>query len=506
MSGSLNNSEKILLVEDNPRVRSVFEKMFQRFGYPYEIAADGVEALEKLKQGSFGLGIYDIIVPRMDGIELLAHTMETDPEIPVIILSSAFRVEMVIEILNRGAFAFIRKPFNMEEIHTEIKKGLRQRSLFLENRNYHRNLEKLVEDKTLSLKKSQGELLLEKEKLENVLQNLGAGLQVMNEKGKVIWRNEIIKGWFGEIEDWRMIVKTQIPEMDSTGCQSCEVFQGARSQSRRLTLDCIDGMRREFRWNCSPIIDSDGEVIQAVSLVQDITERTRLEQELLRSDKLSAMGEIAAGWAHEINNPIGIILGMVQNVLAETPAGTQLYSELKIVEEETLRTSRVVRTLLDFIHEPTLETEEVDLFEVCRSSVAFLDFMLKEKGLNTVFEIEDKLPDIEGNADQLKQVIINILINSIHATPYGGLIKIKMNLVNKQSRSGYLLCEISDNGTGIAPEDLRDVFKPFFTRKGKKGTGLGLSIARRIIENHGGKIDLKSELNKGASISIMLPL
>lgn len=501
-----HNNEKILLVDDDPRVRLVLEKLFIRLGYPYDTASDGEEALIKVKEGGCALGIYDIMMPKMDGIELLAHTVEHDPELPVIILTAVSKVEIVIETLKQGAFAYIRKPFTLDEIHREIRKGLKQRALYLENRNYRLNLERLVEEKTLELNKSRAELLLEKEKLENVLQNISAGLLVLNPKGEIIWRNNIIEEWFGDISNWPIKAKHQPSPLELINCKNCDIFSAGRSMTRKFSLDCIDGVRREFQWSCSPIRGTEGEVVLAVSLVQDITERSRMERELVHSERLASMGEIAAGWAHEINNPIGIILGMAQNILAETGDDGPFYEELKVIEDETLRTSRVVTSLLEFAHKPSLEMVEVDLFEVCRSSLSFLDYLLKKKNLNVEFEIADNLPVIRGDPDQLKQVMINILLNSIHALDYKGMIIIGIRREKVADSAGYLLCEISDNGEGVSPEDMENIFKPFFTRKGKKGTGLGLSIVRRIIENHGGEISIDSELGKGARVSIKLPV
>jgi signal transduction histidine kinase len=273
-------------------------------------------------------------------------------------------------------------------------------------------------------------------------------------------------------------------------------------------LKCLDGIRREFSLGCSPIRDREGEIVQVVTLIQDVTEQKRLERELLHSERLASMGEIAAGLAHEINNPIGVILGLVQNILVEIDENHPYYNDLKIVESEIFRTNKVIKSLLEFAREPKPVIKEVNIIEVCRSSLNFLDYLFQEKGLIINFRPGTNIPKINGDQDQLKQVIVNILLNSLYATPEGGTLSLTVETEKMAGERGlnYLRIEISDTGAGISEEDLPHIFNPFFTTKGKKGSGLGLSICKRIIEGHGGTINIQSEVNKGTKCLIRLPI
>ncbi|NQS98974.1 MAG: response regulator [candidate division Zixibacteria bacterium] len=498
---------RILVVDDDPAVREALEKNLAYHGYDFDSAKDGSEALDMIKNKRYAVGIYDILMPNIDGIELLALTNKIDRDMMVIMTTGKAQVEIVIETLKKGAFAFIRKPFSFDEIHAEIQKALKQRELCIENRDYHRNLEELVEQRTAELRKSKIELILEKEKLENVLESIGAGLQILNSRGDIIWKNRFVQKWFGAVDNWNRALEEQTSDSNLGKCSECDVVQNGEVSTHQFSFKCPDGKVREFLVNCTPIIGSFRKVVKVVSLIQDVTERNRIERDLLHSERLASMGEIAASLAHEINNPIGIILGLVQNILADLDKEHPLNEDLKIIETETLRTGRVIKSLLESAHEIPALKEEVDILEIWKSSLKFLDYTLKENKVAVVTRVDSELPPFIGNPEQLKQVLINILLNAINAMPEGGKIIFNADKYQNDShRKSCLQIEIIDDGQGIEPGNIDKVFKPFYTSKGRKGTGLGLAISKRIIERHGGNIQIKSEFGKGTTCNIKLPI
>lgn len=507
MNETLTN-QRILLVDDDPAIIKTVGKYLSNFGYEYDAMDDGIKALELLEQKEYAVGIFDIMMPRLDGIELLAQSKDIDPDIEVIMITGAANVGMVIEALKQGAFSFVRKPFDLEDILKEIRNALDHRRLKLENRNYSKNLRKQVEHRTAELQRSEAELKIEKEKLQNALESIGTGLQVVDRSGQVIWSNRIAEVWFGKISNWDDYIRTALNDIHLGKCVDCQVFQRGTPRKRYFTLKCEDGIIREFEISCSPIHDKEGEIVQAVSLIQDVTERNELERQLIHSERLASMGEIAAGLAHEINNPIMVILGLVQNILAEIDEQHGFHEDLKIIETETFRTSRVIKSLLEFAHEPAAVFKKISLIDVCRSSLEFLDYRFKEKGIKIIFDPPENYPSCNADPDQLMQVIVNILLNSLHAIEEEGTIKFRFSVEKSYNveENDYLILEIIDSGKGISRKDLSEIFKPFFTRKGKKGTGLGLSISRRIIEGHGGIISMKSKINEGTTCTIKIPM
>ncbi|MBC8204302.1 MAG: response regulator [FCB group bacterium] len=501
--------KRILVVDDEPNVRRMLIKGLEKLGYEVESAADGIEALEILNQKEIAVGIYDIMMPRMDGLELLAKTREIDPDIQVLIITAMSQMNMVIHALKQGAFAFIRKPFRLDEITHEVQNSLNHRRLTIANRRMRRFLEKLTDAQSEELRAYQTNLKLEKEKLENVLKSIGAGLQVVDKDGNITWANQIVKDWFGKIDNWSKVKHTgKFSISEPEHCFDCMVFKNRQSYNCEFVFTCKDNEVREFQLDCCPIEDPDGQVIQAVALIQDITERKNLERGLIHSERLVSMGEIASGLAHEINNPIGIILGLVQNIISEIDEKHPFYEDLIAVEEETLRTSNVVNSMLEFVHVPEFKKYEVFLPNIWRSSIQFLNYKLLKNQIKLTIDIEESLPELIGDPEQLRQVFINIILNSIYAMPQGGSLTVRMyKAVEKDDAGGnYIITEIADTGTGILPNELKNVFKPFYTSKGAGGTGLGLSICKRIVENHGGKINITSGEGKGTTCMIKLPI
>ena len=218
--------KRILVVDDEPNVRRMLIKGLEKLGYEVESAADGIEALEILNQKEIAVGIYDIMMPRMDGLELLAKTREIDPDIQVLIITAMSQMNMVIHALKQGAFAFIRKPFRLDEITHEVQNSLNHRRLTIANRRMRRFLEKLTDAQSEELRAYQTNLKLEKEKLENVLKSIGAGLQVVDKDGNITWANQIVKDWFGKIDNWSKVKHTgKFSISEPEHCFDCMVFK-----------------------------------------------------------------------------------------------------------------------------------------------------------------------------------------------------------------------------------------------------------------------------------------
>jgi two-component system NtrC family sensor kinase len=224
----------------------------------------------------------------------------------------------------------------------------------------------------------------------------------------------------------------------------------------------------------------------------------RHQEELVRTQKLAAIGQVAAGIAHEINNPLGVILGYVK-LLSRRPA-MEAQEELQIIEDEACQCQRIVQGLLDLARPPRLKVEAVDLAELARESIDRLDEAGKLGDRRIVPPSPDETVIARGDASRLRQVILNILVNALEASPPGGLVA-----VTAEARGGEARLAVKDSGPGIAPDVLAHVFDPFFTTK-RTGTGLGLAIVHSIVEAHGGRIEIVSEVGQGVEVTLHLPV
>lgn len=240
-----------------------------------------------------------------------------------------------------------------------------------------------------------------------------------------------------------------------------------------------------------------------------LAERNMLQDQLHRSSKVAFMGELAAGIAHEINNPLGIILGFVQDISDEISSDNSLFESIKIIEKETSRCVDVVKNLLDFARLKPPESISVDIVELFEGSVALMMPGIKKNKISIKKKIKNKPPTIKLDPQLIQQVFLNIIINAVQAMPDTGLLTLGVNLVHKarlQETGDWIRITISDTGPGISEKNIHRVFDPFFTTKGSKGTGLGLSVCQRIMEDHCGKIEIENRKGSGTMCNLYFPI
>ena len=238
-----------------------------------------------------------------------------------------------------------------------------------------------------------------------------------------------------------------------------------------------------------------------VVIVDDVTERTELESQLRQAEKLTSVGLLAAGVAHEVNTPLAGISSYVQMLQRKLPETDPRGAILEKIEKQTFRASQIVNNLLNFSRQETGEFRPVDVNDVVNETLALAEIQLRKRKINIVTDLADDLRSVHGDPIKLQQVLMNLVLNARDAMPQGG----KLQIATRQ-RGDDVLLEVSDTGTGIAREHLGKVYDPFFTTKGVgKGTGLGLSVSYGIIQEHRGSISVSSEPGRGTTFRLALP-
>lgn len=237
--------------------------------------------------------------------------------------------------------------------------------------------------------------------------------------------------------------------------------------------------------------------------------RKNIEQQMVVTERLAALGTLATGVAHEINNPLAIIresagwmtLILNKEEMAQVPRKDDLFKALDRIEKGVDRTRRITHQLLSFNQKNDSAVSEIDLADLLEESLVLLKREAKNKNVDIEENINDDAKVIFSDPYQLRQVMINLITNAIHATEKGGRITLGLKAID-----GSVLLTIADSGCGIPPENLDKIFEPFFTTKSPgKGTGLGLFVTRSIVERLGGEISVDSQLGQGTSFSITLP-
>jgi signal transduction histidine kinase len=210
--------------------------------------------------------------------------------------------------------------------------------------------------------------------------------------------------------------------------------------------------------------------------------------------------------AHEFNNPLGIVMGFTQELLNECEPDSRNYQALKIIDEETRRCQRIIQELLQFARPRNTEFALTDIKQLLDKCVNLVANRLYKQSITSSMAIDENLPRISADSQQLEQVVVNLLLNAIDAMPKGGRLAVEATLTTYDGCAPLVAIAVEDNGAGIDEAHLAKIFQPFFSAKKSKGIGLGLSICERIVQNHGGRILVESSPGKGSRFSIQLPL
>jgi PAS domain S-box-containing protein len=245
---------------------------------------------------------------------------------------------------------------------------------------------------------------------------------------------------------------------------------------------------------------SRGQTVGIVITLEDLSEVKDLTEQLLRADKLSGLGELVAGVAHEVRNPLGVIKASVQMLEQEMDQGCQDAELTHVMAQEIDRLESVVNALLDFGRPSQSQFEPVDAHRVLGEVVLLTKQFAKQQNISVIDESPDGLPDIWADEDRLKQIFVNLISNAMQAMPEGGKLTITAT-----AREGFLRMSFMDTGIGISPEEKDRIFDPFHTTRAE-GSGLGLSIVHRIVDAHSGYITAESVPGAGSTFTVGLPL
>jgi hypothetical protein len=252
----------------------------------------------------------------------------------------------------------------------------------------------------------------------------------------------------------------------------------------------------------APLVSKDQEQIGRLIIFDDITDRAELEQRLVQADKLSSIGLLAAGVAHEVNTPLAVISTYAQMLAKQVSDDSQKSLILDKIAKQTFRASEIVNSLLNFSRTSTTSLGDVNLNRVIQETLSLLEHQLQKSGIQVKTDLDPGLRPVRGNAGQLQQVFLNLFLNARDAMSAGGALEVRTWADGSGARA-----EVADTGVGIAPEHLHRIYDPFFTTKAvRKGTGLGLSVTYGIIQEHGGSIEVFNRPGGGASFRIELPL
>jgi two-component system NtrC family sensor kinase len=364
----------------------------------------------------------------------------------------------------------------------------------------NQNLEKLVVQRTEAMAASelkyqrifQGskDMLLVTRVEGEILDVNPAGVNMLGLTSDAEARGRPLQSFLSRAEDWQTIT---------------EAIAGQEFiSSAEFDLRLADGSTRRVILSASLDRGLAGEADSLHFLVKDIEQSRLLREQLAQADKLASIGELSAGIAHEINNPLGIILGYTQLLLRNDQSGSERYADLKTIEKHVSNCQSIVQDLLNFARTSPPKKEMTDLHRMIEEALHFVQYQGGLEQIEVIREFDSRITSLLVDEKKIKQVLINLIMNAKHAIGKKGTLSI-CTATNRDASK--VLIRIKDTGHGIEKKNLARIFDPFFTTKPTgQGTGLGLSVSYGIIKNHGGNIFVESEPPRGAAFTIELPL
>jgi len=491
------NKKKILIVDDELLILRIISDILSKEGYEVKTAINYFNASQLLDGEKFDVVITDIRMPEKSGIDLLTHVREINSDIPVILMTGFATLETAVEAVKQGAFDYLTKPLDFNKLKRIVSQSIERFSLLSSNKKLVRELQEVNSNLEIKVSERTRELL-------NILHSANESI--------VTTDNELI-------------IKTvnpktiEIYEKDCVGKKLDELIGGINFEtiipkilknSSYITKHEVKYGEKHLEISLSQLVDFDTkESFGVIVITDDITEKKKLEIQLLQSAKMSAVGQLAAGVAHEFNNVLSGIVGYTSLAMSRNDV-EKIREDLNVVEKASNRAIEVVRKLLAFSRQKDEKYILSNIDELIDDSLSLVNNTLSKEGVKIIKHF-GKTPPVKVNQNEIQQVVLNMVINAKHAIDENLELSYEDKVigVTTEAVDGFVKMDISDTGIGIPRENIPKIFEPFFTTKDRNskepGTGLGLPITYAIIERHGGSIDVDSEIGKGTTFTIWIP-
>jgi signal transduction histidine kinase/ActR/RegA family two-component response regulator len=501
--------DKILIIDDDFEILNMLDTILSREDYEVFRAERGKEAISMFQSNPVDLVITDMSMPGMGGLEVLNKIKQLDENMEVIVLTGNATFENAVQALKEdGAFNYLTKPLeNIDDLLISVKRAIEKRKLRSENNTLIEELKNEVDVRI----KVERQLLQSKTNLQSVFDGISEPLIMVDRNMTIKVLNEAAKEYTQSSRYQDILGKPcyRVLAERSAVCKDCKlplaIFSRNPATFERKGLKDPARIEEVVIYPMQNRLENEGNAIIRIS---DITEQKKIEEQLIRADRLSSLGQLSGGIAHEIRNPLASI-NLFTDILCDrdkygrTNQENELFDEIK---ENINRIEKIIKRVLDFAKPPVTTSDEIDLNELTQESVKFWSSKLRNSDIRLNLNLKDGLPPVQGDVIGLQQVINNVVLNAIEAMDQGGNINIRtsqgVSSIGESKDAVYL--RVSDTGPGIQKDHQEDIFNPFFTTKAT-GTGLGLSISHQIIKRQGGAFSFESGPDAGTTFIIELP-
>ena len=500
----------ILIIDDTPTNLEILLDFLEDYGYKVVVSEDGESAIEMAEYAPPDLILLDIVMPGIDGFETCRRLKanQVTQDIPIIFMTALADNVDKVKGLNLGAVDYITKPLEHEEVLARINIHLRLQNLTKELIEQNVRLEEEIQQhKQAQQKISEQAALLDIATDAIFVQDLSNNIVFWN-KGA-----ERLYGWEANEAIGKNVLELLYKEISPEIQEPLQNITYTGDWLGELSQVTKDGKNLTVTSRWTKVLDCNGQLKSILVVNTDITEKKLLESQFLRAQRMESLGVLAGGIAHDLNNVLTPILMAVQ--LLETKLNdSQSQQWLQILENNVNRGADLIKQVLSFAKGISGERTTIQISHLIQE-IKQLASETFPKSIRINTNIKSDLKTVLGDATQLHQVLLNLVVNARDAMPQGGVLKIEANniyidedyaRVNIDSKVGdYILISVSDTGIGIERNILERIFEPFFTTKELgKGTGLGLSTVVGIVKSHGGFINVYSEVGKGTEFRIYL--
>lgn len=492
-SETTSSGLSILVVDDEDSIREGSERILTRMGYQVYKASRGSEGLEILERHPISIVLLDLKMPGMDGMEVLGRIQKLNPEILVIIITGYATLETAIDAMKQGAYDFIAKPFEPDQLRIVINRA-RERI----------RLTKETEKLALERQRNLADLGTEKSRIRTIVESLPNGVLVTNVQGQVALINPAFQWLMGLEKDMATGDPIEACIPDKGFCQMVEDISTGKARTLPVTYEFTTIDEKYLMASGRPVLGDDGECLGAVVNLVDITAMKVL-------DRLKS--EFVAKVSHELRSPLSTIheqLALVLKDMVEKDSSRDQYL-LSRAKEKTQGMISLIGDLLDLSRieagNVCVECKQVKLNDLLKGIVDFMETRARGKNQTLKLVLPDgPIPEISADPRALESVFGNLIANAINYTPDGGAIEVKISLVPEK-----IQIAVSDNGFGIEAKDIDNIFKRFYRVKNEKtrfitGTGLGLPIVKGLLDELGGSIQVQSEPSRGTTFTVFLPI
>ncbi len=506
----------ILVVDDEQDINVLFSIQFNQEiknqELEFRFAANGTEALEILKNdidSKIELVLTDIRMPGMDGLALLSQLKVKGYLLLVIILSAYGDMQNIRQAMNRGAFDFLIKPFDFQDIRNTIQRGLA---------HIHQLKEEIRkrEQTEIALKRQQKEQLL----LTTAVKQAAESIVVTNQKGIIKYVNPAFEKKSGYLRE-EVIGKN--PRILKSGKHSAPFYKQMWDTLKsgevwygQITNKKKNGSLYDEELSISPIRDEAEKIVNYVAVKRDVSRELELERQLRQAQKMEAIGTLAGGIAHDFNNLLFAMLGYITMAINELPEGSWIREDLEEAAQAGRRAKSLIQQILTFSRQQDTKHEPVEMGPIIKEALKLL-----RASIPATIEMETAISSdkimIEADPTQIHQVVVSLCANAFQAMGEdGGQLDVTLEkteldavLANQYAIDPgiYAKLTIHDTGPGIDPEIQERIFDPFFTTKEVgEGTGMGLAVVHGIVQDHKGTITVTSNSGEGATFYVFFPM